>query len=354
MLGAVLDGQGLQGLAELAWEEGGCPVSIELPGSGLAASAPDPAIAATQTAAIEIPIVAGGDPIGTVRVYAGQNGDTPEVDCEEVGRAAALAAVAQLAVTEARDEVEHDLRASLLEDLRSGATGDILRRAARLGCSPTGGGIALVSEILSSKPRGAVGLIETEWPGALAELLGDRVYAILPVSGDSANGVERGRRLITRLRAHGPSAMSSFYLDPGELHLAVREAELVLEVVRSDESLAEQIEIGAGDGVYRLLFRALISHPEEVRSFYEDTVAPLVTYDEQYRSDLLGTLEAYLANDCNMNATARNIYAHRHTVAYRLDRIRELSGLDPASSSDRERLGLGIKAFRILGPAAKH
>ena len=28
-----------------------------------------------------------------------------------------------------------------------------------------------------------------------------------------------------------------------------------------------------------------------------------------------------------MNATARAIYAHRHTVAYRLDRVRELAGL---------------------------
>ena len=36
------------------------------------------------------------------------------------------------------------------------------------------------------------------------------------------------------------------------------------------------------------------SHPQEVRSFYEDTVAPLVRYDEQYATDLVGTLEAYL------------------------------------------------------------
>ena len=32
-----------------------------------------------------------------------------------------------------------------------------------------------------------------------------------------------------------------------------------------------------------------------------------------------------------MNATAAAIYAHRHTVAYRLERVRELTGLDPMS-----------------------
>ena len=49
-----------------------------------------------------------------------------------------------------------------------------------------------------------------------------------------------------------------------------------------------------------------------------------------------------------MNATARAIYAHRHTVAYRLERVRELTGLDPAATEDRERLGLGLKALRIV------
>jgi DNA-binding PucR family transcriptional regulator len=88
-----------------------------------------------------------------------------------------------------------------------------------------------------------------------------------------------------------------------------------------------------------------------VRSFYEDTVAPLVRYDEQYSTDLLHTLDAYLSNDCNMKATAAAIHAHRHTVSYRLDRVRELTELDPARSEDRERLGVGIKAYRILEPA---
>ena len=34
----------------------------------------------------------------------------------------------------------------------------------------------------------------------------------------------------------------------------------------------------------------------------------------------------------------------------RLERIRELTGLDPMSSEDRERLGLGLKAYRIIAP----
>jgi DNA-binding PucR family transcriptional regulator len=94
----------------------------------------------------------------------------------------------------------------------------------------------------------------------------------------------------------------------------------------------------------------MASDPEEVRRFYSETVEPLVAHDRQYRTDLIGTLETYFAQDCNMNATARAVFAHRHTVAHRLSRIRELSGLDPAVGDDRERLGLGLKAYRIVAP----
>jgi len=355
LLGAVLDGEGLQGVAELASIEAGGPVAIALPSRGLVVSYPRELALEGATVELEVPVIAAEKEIGAVRLLASSNGAVPQVDVGEVVRAAALAVLAEVAVSDARDEVEHELRASLIEDLRAGGVeaAEVARRAARLGSELPRGAIALVAEIQSSRPRGAAALVESEWPGALADLIEGRVYAILPARGgdDAPERSQAGaRRLVGRLRSHGPAAASSFYADPAELHEAVREAELMLDVARRDERLAEQIEAGAGDGVYRLLFRALISDPEEVRTFYEETVAPVIEHDRQYRSDLLATLEAYLANDCNMNATARAIFAHRHTVAYRLDRVRELTGLDPGSSGDRERLGLGIKAYRILAP----
>ena len=110
----------------------------------------------------------------------------------------------------------------------------------------------------------------------------------------------------------------------------MQEAELVLDVLRRSEGAGEGLG-DIGTGTYRLLFRVLASHPEEVRAFYEDTVAPIVRYDDQYRTDLAATLEAYLEQNCNMNATAAAIFAHRHTVAYRLDRVKELTASTPRS-----------------------
>ena len=180
--------------------------------------------------------------------------------------------------------------------------------------------------------------IAEERRDAVSQVIGERVYALLPGRLDGA------RRLASRLSKHAVVGLSSEYSSPADLRRALEEAELVLDVTADGKAPEEAIT----GGTYRLLFRVLASHPEEVRSFYEDTIAPIVRYDEQYSTDLVGTLTAYLAENCNMNATAASIYAHRHTVSYRLERVRELTGLDPTSSEDRERLGLGLKAYRII------
>jgi sugar diacid utilization regulator len=225
---------------------------------------------------------------------------------------------------------------------------EVVRRAARLGCDLSAGAVALCAELTTDRPRHVVATIAEDAPGALAQHLDGRVYALLPGRGDPPEQVlARARALAERLRRHGLVGLSSFYSEPSELGRSIQEAELVLDVVRRSGAPIEQ---DIGTGTYRLLFRVLASHPEEVRSFYEDTVAPVVRYDDQYRTDLVGTLEAYLEHNCNMNATAAAIYAHRHTVAYRLERVRELTGLDPVLSEDRERLGLGLKAYRIIAP----
>ena len=64
------------------------------------------------------------------------------------------------------------------------------------------------------------------------------------------------------------------------------------------------------------------------------------------------TVEAFLDADGNVAGTAAKLFTHRHTIRYRLERVRELSGLDVGSTDGREKLSLGLKAMRVLGIAA--
>src|SRR3954462_3717074 len=215
-----------------------------------------------------------------------------------------------------------------------------VRGGRRLGTDLAEGAVALVADPHGRAPGRLLAAIAGERSDALAQTVGDRVYALIPST------VEEARRVATRLGRQATVGVSSRYTDPGDMRRALEEAELVLEVTAGGAAPEQDI----GGGTYRLLFRVLASHPEEVRSFYEDTIAPVVRYDEQYSTELVGTLESYLAQNCNMNATAQAIYAHRHTVSYRLERVRDLTVLDPFTSEDRERLGLGLKAYRIIAP----
>jgi hypothetical protein len=104
-------------------------------------------------------------------------------------------------------------------------------------------------------------------------------------------------------------------------------------------------------GAYRLLLSTMSDNPRELQRFYAETVEPLVAYDEQYETELVRTLETFLDADGNVAGTAQRLFTHRHTIYYRLERVRELSGLDVGSSDGREKLSLGLKAMRVLGIA---
>ncbi len=378
MVEAVLGGDGLEHVARMAAGAAGAPVSIVIPRLGAAAMAGGPAPLPPEAAleevrrhvadrvaglpskapaglVLEVPISSGDELVGAVVLLSGP--DPPVPDAAEYLHLAAVAALTEVAIEEAKEEVEQNLRGSFLEDLRSRPDlepREVVRRAGRLGCDLSRGAVVLCAELKTARPRHVVALIGGEYPGALAQHMEDRIYAILPAAGADAAPEEtlgRARRLAERLRQHGTVGLSSFYADPGEFGRAMGEAELVLDVLRQSDAAGGDAHLrDIGTGTYRLLFRVLASHPEEVRSFYEDTVAPIVRYDDQYRTDLVGTVESYLEQNCNMNATAAAIYAHRHTVAYRLERVKELTGLDPMLSEDRERLGLGLKAYRIIAP----
>jgi DNA-binding PucR family transcriptional regulator len=136
--------------------------------------------------------------------------------------------------------------------------------------------------------------------------------------------------------------------DASELPRAAGEALLAANV--AEGSAPEGILLAFEQtGAYRLLLSAMTDNPDELQRFYAETVEPLVAYDEQYETELLGTLETFLEADGNVAGTAQRLFTHRHTIYYRLERVRELTGLDVSSSDGREKLSLGLKAMRVLG-----
>jgi sugar diacid utilization regulator len=182
-------------------------------------------------------------------------------------------------------------------------------------------------------------------------VLGAEVLLLVP-GGEEATAARAAEGILREMEAGltgftfaiGRSRIAE---DPSDLPRAASEALLAANVAQgSSDGAALAFE---QTGAYRLLLSAMSENPSELQRFYAETVEPLVAYDEQYETDLVRTLEAFLEADGNVAGTAQRLFTHRHTIYYRLERVRELSGLDVSSSDGREKLSLGLKSMRVLG-----
>jgi sugar diacid utilization regulator len=256
---------------------------------------------------------------------------------------------------------------------------NIAARAGELGCD-VGAGASIVvvrarpqhaeegdwrARVLTVAERGARG-VERTCLAALAqagwmrhgrgpnEEAGGRIdrELVILTPGDDAGSAKRVAAAVVReLEAGLPGftvtvARSRHAQDAADLHRAGAEALLAANVAEARGVVELSFE---ETGAYRLLLPAMSEDPAELEGFFDETVAPLVTYDEQYETELVRTLETFLDADGNVAGTAERLFTHRHTIRYRLERVKELSGLDVGSTDGRERLSLGLKAMRVLG-----
>jgi sugar diacid utilization regulator len=231
-------------------------------------------------------------------------------------------------------------------DLSSGASVAVVRAHAR---TPTEDDWR--RRLLAVAARGARS-IASATIASPTETDGGEVVLLIP-DGDG----ETGRRVAAAVLRELEAGLGGFAFaigrsrrvqDPLDLQRAYNEALLAINVVEGD---SERTELAYEEtGTYQLLL-PYMSDPAELKRFYADTVRPLVAYDEQYETDLLGTLATFLDCDANVNATASRLITHRHTIRYRFERVRELTGLDVSSTDGREKLSLGLKAMRVLGIA---
>jgi len=295
---------------------------------------------------------------------------------------AARALEAELGKERVRLETEFGIRGDFVDDVVNGHHGSVellLQRARYLGADLSSGALAVVVDIddfagYLSRRRLKESAIQ-ELKRRLADavrlqartvfsnfLLGPRSDNVILFLGPSENAapedlVEEALNLASLVQRYVKGLLPDltvsvgvgrFKKDPALLSDAYSEAEVALEIGHRINGPSSVSTFGQ-TGTYKLLFRVLQEEPEELESFYTETLAPVVSYDYRYGTELVTTLVTYLGNDASMAKTAADLFAHRHTIRYRLERVRELTNLDVDKSEDRERLTLGIKAMQLLG-----
>jgi purine catabolism regulator len=341
------------------------PVAIVIPARGAPVLAPPGSLSTAQLDALAAHALA---------TIAGRDGPAPAAVCESVAvqigdevvgivaagpapagrigiaerrawlQAAAAAASVTALIRDAHNDDAETGGAKLLLELSAGPPEDpagFLARARRCGVELGAGAIALCAR----RGRTAHAVPATGPAGTLVAEVGDGcVLGLAPV--ESAGLADE---LAAALDARGMTvAVSAPRRDPGALHEALREAELLVELAET-----AGVQLAGHDETYRLLIGVLLRDADELRELRERTISSLAGYDARHDTDLLATLQAFLTHDGSTTETAEAMKLHRHTVGYRLSRVHEVSGLSPYESDGRERLSLGLKAHQILAAAQR-
>jgi PucR family transcriptional regulator, purine catabolism regulatory protein len=288
-----------------------------------------------------VPIQVGPDVVGAVTAV-GASRLTPEQHAWL--EAASAAATVALLMRDSRDEeppggLTGDQVVEMLGRRTSPAADEelapALAQARRLGYELGGGATALCALL----PQEGIDALPA---GALVGHAGEgRVIGLVPLNADAGPDAVS---VAEALSAQGCEvALAAPRREPATLHEAVREAAVLLELILGGEALFSEQE-----DTYRLLIGVLLRDRDELEQLRERTVAPIGEYDAEHETELLTTLQAFLAHHGSTTETAEALQLHRHTVGYRLSRVQEVSGLSPYETDGRERLGLGLKANQIL------
>jgi sugar diacid utilization regulator len=94
-------------------------------------------------------------------------------------------------------------------------------------------------------------------------------------------------------------------------------------------------------------FGVLLSDNQDVDTFIDSVIGPVIDYDRQRFTDLTRTMDAYFETGGSPTYAAEKLHVHPNTVARRLERIRELLGSDWQKPERALDVQLALRLSRI-------
>lgn len=100
-------------------------------------------------------------------------------------------------------------------------------------------------------------------------------------------------------------------------------------------------------GIHRLLLQ--VPDLAELRAFADDVLGALSASERERRCEYLTTLACYLRENSSPQRAARFLHVHPNTVAYRVKRIEEITGLSLDTYRDRLTTQVALEILEALG-----
>lgn len=159
---------------------------------------------------------------------------------------------------------------------------------------------------------------------------------LYPDEGEFGEGSVPLEQMMTELGLRG--GCSWFFDRLKDLPYAWQQARIALE--RGGGALTDYASVFA--------FHVCTLSWDEMPHYLHPAIELLARYDRSHDGNLLDTLEAYLSGPEQPVEAAARLYISRSTLFYRINRIRELCGLQFATGEERMNLLLSLRLWRVV------
>lgn len=138
--------------------------------------------------------------------------------------------------------------------------------------------------------------------------------------------------------------IGSNYSDSKELWRSYNEANRVVEYLHGvkDKKIAYFDELG----IYRILSYEEIR--PDLKQIYDELLGNLVNYDREKGTEFIDTLKKYFKHAGNLKKVSEDMFTHYNTIIYRLQRIKEITGINFDEYDERLNLQIALKIHEML------
>ena len=86
----------------------------------------------------------------------------------------------------------------------------------------------------------------------------------------------------------------------------------------------------------------------ELERYIPGTLKKLYLYDDEHKGELITTLQMYLRNNQSIKKTAGAMFVHYRTISYRLEKIKQISGINFDNANEVLAVSNGLIIYKML------
>ncbi len=120
------------------------------------------------------------------------------------------------------------------------------------------------------------------------------------------------------------------------------------EAIKMESKLKGNLKVAHYENymIYNLLGSELSK--EKLQDFYSKTVKDLVDYDSENNTNLVESLKVYFEHNGNISEASKEIFIHRNTFIYRIEKIKSILDINLKDSEELLEIQLGLKIMDYL------